>query len=455
MFKGGKVIASGGFGCIFDPAIKCNELNSDNSSNPDNSSNQISKLMVTKYAKDEFKQIQKYNNILKVIPNYSNYFLLNNFKLCSPSKLTKEDLNGFTKKCKPLKKKGINVKNINQSLDKIMAINMPNGGIDVEKFVENNYTMSNFIRLNNSLIKLLINGILPMNNLNVYHCDIKATNVLVVDSEAVKTDLITRLIDWGLSVVYDKTKVGIPNKLYRRPFQFNVPFSNILFNKNFILLYNNFLELNPNPNFYQIREFVINYIFIWNDIRGTGHLSAINGLIKKLTLHDIIAIKKEEIKNHFIEYDFTYYYIIEYLTKILEKYTYNGKLDLISYFEQVFLKNIDIWGFTFIYIILYEELYKSYNDLNEYQMQFINKIKYIIIHFLYESPITPIDVSSLVNELTNLNKIIKNFDKNTGSKKLEYVSKLEENIGILIKNKNNSNTYKFKKFKKHNTRKRR
>lgn len=459
MYKGGKVIASGGFGCIFDPALQCQDKNNDKFD--ENPSNKMSKLMTTKYAKDEFNQIQKYNTILSTIPNYENYFLLNNFRLCKPTKLTTSDLKSYNKKCKALKKKGITTKNINNSLDKLMAINMPNGGIDVENFVEKYFITSyNIIRLNNSLINLLVNGIVPMNKLNVYHCDIKDGNVLV---DITETCLLTRLIDWGISIVIDKSQKGIPRKLYRRPFQFNVPFSSVLFNKDFLLLYNNFLELNRTPDYFQIREFVINYIFIWNDIRGPGHLSAINDIVKKLTIHDLSAIKKDKIKDHFIEYDFTYYYIVEYLSRILEKYTNNGELDLMIYFENVFLKNIDIWGFTMIYIVLYEELYNSFNNLNEYQMEFINKIKYIIIHFLYENPTTPIDVSSLVNELTNLNKVIEKFDMEATSKKLEYVSTLEESLkegGFLakqIKNKKikRSRTHKKNSDKKQKTRKRR
>ena len=71
--SGGKIIASGGFGCIFKPALKC-ENNPKNSDNV----NKISKLMTTKHAKDEYKQIEIYNNLLKIIPNYENYFLVNN-----------------------------------------------------------------------------------------------------------------------------------------------------------------------------------------------------------------------------------------------------------------------------------------------------------------------------------------------------------------------------------------
>ena len=425
--KGGKVIASGGFGCIFYPALKCE--------NQDfiNNNNKISKLMTTKHAEDEYTQINKYKNILNAIPNYDKYFLLNDFVLCKPNKLTKEDLNGYKKKCKPLKKKEITYQNINKSLDKVMVINMPNGGINVKQFIKTYFVSSNIIKLNNCLIDLLVNGIVPMNKLNVYHCDIKEANVLVQINQ---TTLITRLIDWGLSV--STTTINsekIPLKLYRRPFQFNVPFSSVFFNKDFMELYNNFLELNLNPHYFQIREFVINYIFIWNDIRGSGHLSTINNIIEKMTVKDLTAIKKTKVKEHFIEYDFTYYYIIEYLSKILQKYTNNGSLDIMSYFENVFLKNIDIWGFIMIYIAFYEYLYNTFDDLNEYQMEFITKIKYIIIHFLYENPLEPIDVSSLVNELTNLNIIIEKFNINNSSKKLEYGSTLENNIGGFIKHK--------------------
>ena len=402
--KGGKVIASGGFGCIFQPALTC-----DNShTTTDRDTNKITKLMTVKNATDEYTQIDKFNTVLQTIPNYDNYFLLKDITLCKPAKLTNVDLDNY-KKCKALKKKGITIKNINKSLDKILALNMPDGGIDVETFVYQYFVPSNIIKLNNSLINLLVNGIIPMNKLNVYHCDIKDGNVLVKITEM---GLEPRLIDWGLSFIHNDKK-GIPRKIYRRPFQYNVPFSSILFNKEFLKTYNEFLIMHPNPNYYQIREFVVNYIFIWNEIRGPGHLKAINDIVKKLTISNLTAIKKEKIKEHFVEYDFTYYYIVEYLSKILEKYTQNSKIDLMSYFNTVFLKNIDIWGFTMTYIALYEHLYVSFDTLTEIQIQFLNKIKYIIIHFLFESPIEPINVSLLVDELTKLNPILEKITMKT------------------------------------------
>jgi hypothetical protein len=442
--EGGKVIASGGFGCIFRPALKC-----DNSVSRE--SNKISKLMSVKHASDEYKQINTFKHILQTIPNYSNYFLIDDFTLCKPSKLTKEDLYKYSKKCKALKKKDILSKNINSKLDKILALNMPYGGIDIEKFIYEYFVSNNIVRLNNSLINLLVNGIIPMNELNVYHCDIKDSNILI---EIKDPPFSPRLIDWGISIIYDKSSNAIPKQLYRRPFQFNVPFSSVLFNNEFSKLYNDFLNLNKTPDYFQIREFVVNYIFIWNDVRGSGHLSAINDIINKLTIKELMSVEKQKIKDHLVEYDFTYYYIIEYLSKILEKYTQNGKLNIMAYFNNVFLRNIDIWGFIMTYITFYEYLYDKYSTLNEYQMQFIMKIKYIIIHFLYESPIEPINVPLLVKELTSLNPLIERFDDNVPSTKLQYEKGGKTNKTKLTNKSNNKSTNKTKTKSRNKTKRR-
>jgi hypothetical protein len=61
-------------------------------------------------------------------------------------------------------------------------------------------------------------------------------------------------------------------------------------------------------------------------------------------------------------------------------------------------------------------------------MQFIDKIKYIIIHYLYESPIEEINVSSLANELTKLNSLIENFGIDKPSKKIEYFNSFKNEV---------------------------
>jgi hypothetical protein len=160
---------------------------------------------------------------------------------------------------------------------------------------------------------------------------------------------------------------------------------------------------------------VINYIFYWNKIRGAGHLKTINSIFKRLTYNMLPAIENSKIKNHIVEYDFTYYYIVEYISKILLKYTVEGKLNLLDYFNNVFLNNIDVWGLTIIYMAFLDNLYEMYKDTNKmnlYHSQFIEKIKYIIIHFLFENPTEVIDINKLAYELRSLNIIIAKFEKN-------------------------------------------
>jgi phage FluMu protein Com len=429
--KGGKVLTSGGFGCLFKPALKCkNILNYDQK-------NTVTKLMTKKHARDEYNQVNAFKAILDHIPNYRNYFLVDGFKICQPVELTKEDLEDFDDKCDALKKKTFTAANINQNLSKILALNMPDGGVDVDDYVlsitEPKKVQKVYTDLNNSLVDLLVNGIGPMNKAQLYHCDVKGSNILVRQSDptlpsGLTTDdslgsdhLMSRLIDWGLSI-YKKDTSGIPDKLDRRPFQFNVPFSVILFNKKFLGKYRKFLENSGDDiNYYAIREFVINYIFYWNKIRGAGHLKTINSIVKHLSFNELSAIESNKVKNHIIEYEFTYYYIVEYISKILFKYTVKDNntnknhLNLLEYFNQIFLKNIDVWGLTMLYMVFLDhiqEVYETNNtNMNASHKQFIQKIKYIIIHFLFETPTEVININKLASELHSLNGMVAKFNE--------------------------------------------
>ena len=453
--SGGNALTSGGFGCFFKPALKCKNTNLNY--NP----KLVTKLMTKKHALDEFKQIQTFKSILEHIPNYQNYFLVDGFSKCEPAELTNDDLKDFDENCKALKKKNFTAKNINYNLNKILALNMPDGGIDVDDYIDSfkdkSVLAGLYMNLNTYLVNLLVNGIDPMNKSQLYHCDVKGSNILV------SFDKKTKLIDWGLSVYRkDDNKTNIPDKLNRRPFQFNVPFSVILFNKKFIEKYNLFLKRHKSIDFFAIREFVINYIFYWNKIRGSGHLKTINSIFKRLTYDMLPAIENSKIKNHIVEYDFTYYYIVEYISKILLKYTVEGSLKLLDYFNNVFLKNIDVWGLTIIYMAFLDNLYENYKDTNKmnmYHSQFIEKIKYIIIHFLFENPTEVIDINKLAYELHSLNAIIANFEKNDVNRtSLTYftsLTKISNNdikeIGGNIKRKNRS--YRTNKKYKNRTKK--
>ena len=63
--KGGKVLASGGYGCVFTPALKC-----EGSKKRD--INKVSKLMTDKHATQEYEEIISIKEKLDTIKNYKN-----------------------------------------------------------------------------------------------------------------------------------------------------------------------------------------------------------------------------------------------------------------------------------------------------------------------------------------------------------------------------------------------
>jgi serine/threonine protein kinase len=288
---------------------------------------------------------------------------------------------------------------------------MPDGGLDVGDYIETITKGSQFITLNNSLIDLLLNGIIPMNKYDIYHCDVKESNILVNTKEGFHT----KLIDWGLSAKYNGTE--IPESMFERPFQYNLPYSIILFNDTFKKMYQKLLDSNPNPNYYAVRAFVIDYIFLWNEKRGPGHIKYMIGVMESLFENDLVNVDSENRKE-IIEMEFLYYYIIEYLTKILMKFTKGDELMLMDYFNNVFLKNIDVWGLVMTYYPIINILHENYSELDKLELKLFNKLKYIFIHYLFENSTEPISVNNLVEDLRELNTLFKQAEKNTKDKSI-------------------------------------
>lgn len=409
VITGGKVLASGGFGCIFQPALKCKGKTSRRDNN-------VSKLMKKKYALKEYAEVIKYLPQLKKIPNYQMYFLVDGFYLCDPETLDGEDLENFNKKCGALTKHGFSRDNVDKNLGKLKILSMPYGGVDVEEFVEKStLNYKEMLLLNKSLHMLLKNGILPMNKEGIYHSDIKDSNVLVSETGE------TRLIDWGLSTSFNpSTDKEVPTILSNRPFQFNVPFSNVLFNRIFSKMYDEFLKKTPNPDFISIRAFVINYTVAWVDERGPGHLRTLNGIFRDMFENTLTNIE-QKFKDDIIEYSYTFYFIFEYLSKILFKFTRNGKFDVMEYFTKVFIKNIDIWGFVMIYMPIFEYLYKNYKKLNDTEMEILLKIKSMIL-LIFDSGAEPININEIEIILKKLDQLFEEAGKTANFTRLKKPS---------------------------------
>ena len=397
--KGGKVIASGGFGCVFNPALKCEGSTS-------RGKNRISKLLTKKHALAEYDEIQKFKKKLYKIPNYQNYFLIDDFNICKPAKLDKSDLVSFKTKCSALPKDKITQENINTSLDKVFALNMPNGGLPVDEFLLKNNSYKNIVKLNNTLIKLLNNGIIPMNKNNIYHCDIKDSNILIDNTSNLKA----RLIDWGLSSEYvADIEQPFPKTWRNRPFQFNVPFSIIIFSDLFFDKYSKYIKEGGKLTHENLKPFVIEYIYLWLKERGSGHYSYINNIMFMLFSNELDDIDQNS-KEKLIESEFTLPYISNYIIEVLinfTKFRQDGTLNFRVYIDTVFIKIVDFWGFIISYLPIFSALFDNYEKLNEMEMELFEYLKQIFIKYLYSPRITPINVTELTNELKEINKIFK------------------------------------------------
>jgi len=462
--KGGKVIASGGFGCVFSPMLRCQ-------GSLKREKDKISKLMTEKNATLEYEEINSIKKKLDVIKNYQNYFLLKDITICKPEKLTTNDLQNINKKCKLLKKYNITRKNINTSLEKIRILNMPDGGIPVDDYLYENGSFKKLYLVHLKLVQLLKNGIVNMNKKNVYHSDIKDSNVLIDD----KNELKTRLIDWGLSTQYVPFQNNpFPENFRNRPFQFNVPFSVILFSDSFIEKYTNFIKNGGNTKEEtELKPFVISYIHFWMKERGSGHYKFINEIMYNLFSHKLNAVTKEDMTK-IIETQITMDFIVNYIIDILihfTKFKKDGSLNLREYFDNVFIKIVDIWGFICIYYPVIEMFSNNYNRLTDSELLIFNKLQLIFVEYLYNPRHEPIDLNKLYSDIEHLGSLIyaivkenvynpynTMYKKNTSkikslSKKNNRQNNRQNNsiktntkkLGQLIKKSTTSSTFSFKR----------
>jgi hypothetical protein len=400
--KGGKAIASGGFGCVFKPALKCQGKSN-------REENKISKLMTEKHAIEEYEEINNIQKKLDMIANYKDYYLIYEATLCRPDELTKTDLSNFNDKCSALPKDDITKNNINSKLDELMSLNIPYGGQAVDDYIFEKGTFRQIYNVHVKLVDLLKHGIIPMNKRHIYHSDIKDSNVLVYDNQ---NEIKTRLIDWGLTVEYkpDENK-PFPKNWRNRPLQFNVPFSVILFTDSFHEKYSMYLKEGGKVDEIELKPFVIGYINSWIKDRGAGHYKFINEIMFKLFSHHLKGIPEKKKPLH-IETEITIPFIINYILDILLHYTKfkeDGTLNLREYLNEVYIKIVDIYGFINVYYPLLELLSSTYKLLDTEQVKLFNQLSTIYYTYLYSPRHKPIDINDLMKDLHNLGNLLKSI----------------------------------------------
>ena len=79
--------------------------------------------------------------------------------------------------------------------------------------------------------------------------------------------------------------------------------------------------------------------------------------------------------------------------------------------------------FVMVYISIFERIYDKYPVLTPNQKAITDKLKYIIVHYLYEDPTSPIDTTGLVKELEDLNPLLNEGGITGGGSKWSSMTK--------------------------------
>ena len=420
--KGGKVIASGTYGCIFEPALVCKGENN-------RDKNTVSKLMYYYDAKSEMDEITRIADITNKIPDHDDFFILNKIRMCQPSGFTKEDLEDFDKKCTAMTKKGVmeNSVEYESKIGNLYSLQLPHGGRDLSYyFYSNLMTQHQFVDINRAMMHLFNNGIIPLNKNGVLHLDIKSMNVVYSE----KTNFC-KLIDWGISVVIDNDT--IPRGVHSWPIMFNQPFTNILFHYNVQNRYNS----HKNKTLESVRYMLKKTIFkdrnmIEQTIGKLGHLSFMEHVMNKLLLIEGISpILIASIKQSPFE-TLTNIICQQMAITLIHFTNKNGKFDDREFFNQVYRHNCDVYGFLMCYIdimlteglpmslrsdifnMLYKYCYDSHYCTHRYSYQDINN-----------------SVFQLQLQLATKNKLINKTEQRPGAPRI--INKSRNTIPQLLK----------------------
>jgi hypothetical protein len=211
------------------------------------------------------------------------------------------------------------------------------------------------------------------------------------------------LIDWGLSCEYIPFQnQTIPYVWVNRPFQYNVPFSIVLFSNDFMESYTRYLDEGKLPNHNELKPFLYSYISFWLTKTGQGHYQYINRIFFMLFNQQSTSLNKDQTEK------LTLSYIIEYLAAILIQFTEKEDdtglmFHFRNYLDKVFIQLVDIWGFLVSYLPLLEILFENFDKLKETEKHIFESLKQLFLKYLFQSRVKPILVDELIKDLKNLN----------------------------------------------------
>jgi len=441
---GGAPFVQGGFGCIFSPALKCKDENTNSHYEHDKKDKFVSKLIETKYAKREYDYIVKIKNKLQHLPeDIKKYLSIDDFTICNPAPLTKSDTTNIESVCDTIlsyvsdskTKTPITGQNINDNLDKFKIINMPKLGESLHSYIKKTkLTIKELIFLNNIIIKFVSVVIPSMNRAGVIHGDLKSANILFSDNMQVPV-----IIDWGLSYLVPHDE-SVPDDLFGLDMQYQHPFSTILFSKNVLQDYEDFLANLKKQGKHIDKE----SLRIFATAQYSNFKNDYNKIHKYLASVFIDAYKEDFLRmikgnsmfiDDTITEDIYINYVINYVVDVLFEYTnYNtNALNLGKYFKRVYMHNVDIWGMLAIYYELIKKPFDNYKLSSKEYKIYIQMLMNLLVKNIFENGAKVINIGKLTHDIKKVNLFLHKLNPHEEYKKninkiTSYEDIVSENI---------------------------
>jgi hypothetical protein len=431
--KAGKAVASGSFGCVFRPPLRCKgEVNRPGTVDKP----LISKLMIRESALEEYKIIQDVKNSVKDIPNYGDYFVLDDITMCDPGELDEEDMENAVKECKSPLKLGNNETTISSNkLSQTSIITAPDMGNDIHKsFIQMNTDMlkykgndklslvsKNLKKFNIQIVKLLKNGIAPMIEKGIYHNDLKAENIMTSykSLEDVKNNFnYVKMVDFGFltKLNEDADEYDIEESLVTN-LLFNTPIYNLIYDELLLFKFTKkFEELLPNVK------------TRFNDLKNGEFQIKLSKEIQKILFNDL----KLQRESHWYFLESFYNWCVannSYEIKIplnlqvtiLLTIAFGVIIDLTEedgrvsyrredYFNDIIRNNIDIVGVLSSYSLICQIIL---NDVKNEMKDVVTAYANMLYDYIFSTKYVQkaISISELVKEIENINNLLNKYDK--------------------------------------------
>lgn len=429
--RGGKAIASGGYGCVLRPAIKCQGDRS-------RKKGYISKLLTIKAAKEEMQEISDALKIIKRIPNYSKYFAVTDYKMCIPGTLTSEDKRRYKYECAmPL---GISLQDFDRKrIAEVRAIISPDLGTDVSKSLKilisvRPKELKLFLgKFNIQAADFLEKGLSQLQKHQYYHSDVKPQNLMTDFNESDITESFNyiKLIDFGLALPYNATALDVNTY-----FLFNSPFTALFFSTSNAQSLNRKIQRSLVDK--ELTEHARN--LLRSELEGYGRY--LFSISKEGHIPYILEVGSSAFnmtQSQFTDFIIQLWseYVLEAVAATLKHMKQTNKETYFSrqpYWDTVYKHNLDIWGFLTCFLILasYANLY-GYPEIGSiYLERIVNKYLYNPIYGGRKIPVNEVcaELRDIAIELgfTNKHTPVKEAEKKKTLKDINY---LEDNSNII------------------------